>query len=144
MSNVSRWDPFRALRRDDDVESFFRDVFGRGEADPSTPPVEVAEKDGTITVKMVVPGVEKDQLDVSLVDDVLRVRGETRKETKESDEKDKSYHRQEIRYGAFERAVRLPSEVDAGKATAALKNGVLTITAPKSASAKAHKIEVGA
>jgi HSP20 family protein len=71
---------------------------------------------------MVVPGVDKDQRDISVTDNTLRVRGETRKEP---EEKKKNYYRQEARYGAFERAVRLPAEVDAAKAAADLKNGML-------------------
>jgi HSP20 family protein len=61
------------------------------------------------------------------------VRGETRKET---EEKKKDYHRQEIRYGAFQRTVSLPAEVDAAKAAAELKDGILRITLPKAAHAK--------
>jgi HSP20 family protein len=134
------WDPFRALRRRDDAfEDLVRDVFGREGAGALEPPVEVAESDGEVTVKMLVPGVEKDQLQVAIDEDVLTVRGEVRKE---HEEKKKSYYRQEIRYGAFQRAVRLPAEVEAAKATADLKNGTLKITLPKAKQTKAQQIKV--
>jgi HSP20 family protein len=137
---LTLWDPFRGLRRREDLfEDLFRDVFGRGEPALMEPPAEVAESEDEVTVKMAVPGVEKDQLQISVSDSMLSVRGETRKET---EEKKKNYYRQEIRYGAFQRAVGLPAEVDADKAKADLKNGMLTVTLPKAKQAKARQIKV--
>jgi HSP20 family protein len=139
MNSVTKWDPFRKLRRREDVfEDFLSDFFGR-EDSVVEPPVEVAESDNDITVKMLVPGVEKDQLQVAIDEDVLTVRGEMRKE---QEEKKKNYYRQEIHYGAFQRAVRLPAEVEGTKATADLKNGTLKITLPKSKQPKAQQIKV--
>lgn len=105
------------------------------------PPVEVAEAEKEVTVTMAVPGVEKNELDISVDDHVLTVKGEHRKESKEEK---KSYHRQEIHYGSFARSVRLPVEVDAAQAVADLKNGMLTVRLPKSANPKAHPIKVNA
>lgn len=139
MGSLMSWDPFRALRRRDDVfEDWLRDAF-REEPGVLEPPVEVAESDGDVTVKMLVPGVEKDQLQITIDEDVLTVRGEVRKE---HEEKKKNYFRQEIRYGAFQRAVRLPAEVETAKATADLKNGTLKISLPKSRQPKAQQIKV--
>jgi HSP20 family protein len=142
MASLITWDPFRALRRrDDPFEDIFRDVFPRGEemAGVLEPPIEVAEGESDVTVKMLVPGVEKDQLQITIDEDVLTVRGEVRKE---HEEKKKNYFRQEIRYGAFQRAVRLPTEVEAAKAAADLKNGTLKITLPKAKQPKAQQIKV--
>jgi HSP20 family protein len=140
MGTLTKWDPFRTLRRRDDVfEDFVRDFFGREEGGALEPPAEVAESENDITVKMLVPGVEKDQLQVAIDEDVLTVRGEMRKE---HEEKKKNYYRQEIQYGAFQRAVRLPAEVEGTKATADLKNGTLKITLPKSKQPKAQQIKV--
>jgi HSP20 family protein len=131
MSSLMRWDPFNVLRGGgEQFEDFFRDVFGREGAGPVEPPIEVAESEGDVTVKLLVPGVENN---------VLTVRGETRKE---EEEKKKNYYRQEIRYGAFQRAVRLPAEVEGTKASADLKNGTLKITLPKSEQPKAQQIKV--
>jgi HSP20 family protein len=136
------WEPFRALRRRDDAfEDVFRDFF-RGmpfEEAALMPAAEVAESDGEVTVKLEIPGVEKDQIELNVADDELTVRGETRKET---EEKKKNYYRQEIRYGSFQRTVPLPVEVDAAKASAELKNGVLKVTLPKSKHPKAHNVKV--
>jgi len=136
--DLVRWEPFRELRRRDLFEDLFRDVL-RGEGEGIEPPVEVAEADGEVTVKMAVPGVEKDALQVTVDDDTLTVRGEIRKE---KEEKGKHFHRQEFRYGAFQRTVALPTEVNGGKAAATLKNGILIITIPKSTESKAHQVKV--
>jgi HSP20 family protein len=143
MFSLIPWEPFRAVRRRDDMfEEMFRDFFHRtGGEDGGTaePAVEIAESDGEMTVKMEVPGVEKDQIQLTVADDHLMVRGETRKE---KEEKKKNFYRQEIRYGAFQRTVPLPVEVDATKAKAELKNGVLRVTLPKSAQPKAREVKV--
>jgi len=140
--SLIRWEPFRARRREDPFEDFFRDFFRRPileEPEVIEPAAEVAESDGEVTVKMEVPGVEKEQLQLTVADDRLTVRGEMRKE---SEEKRKNYYRQEIRYGAFQRSVPLPMEVDAAKASAKLKNGMLEITLPKTKQPKAQEIKV--
>jgi HSP20 family protein len=136
------WEPFRSLRRRDDAfEDLFREFFRapRGDAGPLVPAAEVAESDGEVTVKMEVPGVEKDGIQLSVSEDMLTVRGETRKER---EEKRKNYYCEEIRYGAFQRTVALPAEVDGAKASAELKNGVLRITLPKSKQPKAHDVKI--
>ena len=141
MSSLAHWDPFRTLRRRNDIfDEFFREVLARPEEGaPIEPAVEVAETDKDVTVKVQVPGVEKDQVTISVTDDVLTVRGEVRKET---EEKKKNFYRQEFRYGAFERMLGLQAEVDAAKAKGELKNGVLTITLPKSQQPKARQVKI--
>jgi HSP20 family protein len=128
-------------RRDDLFEDIFREFFAMPETGigPLEPAAEVAESDGDVIVKLEVPGVDKDQLHVSVNEDEVTVRGETRKET---EEKKKSYYRQEIRYGAFQRTVPLPVDVDPAKASAELKEGILKITLPKAAQAKARRVDV--
>jgi len=78
MFSLTPWEPFRALRRRDDVfDEMFRDFFRRGAEEGATEPaVEMAESDGEMTVKMEVPGVEKDQIQLTVADDHLVVRGE--------------------------------------------------------------------
>ena len=143
MFSLKPWEPFRAMRRRDDVfHEMFREFFRRPALEESgiaEPAVEVAESNGEVTVKMEVPGVDKDQIHLTVCDDQLTVRGETRKET---EEKKKNYYRQEIHYGAFQRSVGLPVEVDASKAKAELKNGVLNVTLPKRAQPKAREVKV--
>jgi HSP20 family protein len=92
-----------------------------------------------MTVRVEVAGVQKDHIQFTVADDHLVVRGETRKE---EHDKRKSYYRREIRYGAFQRTIALPFEVDARKASAELKNRVLTVSLPKSTQPKARDIKV--
>jgi HSP20 family protein len=142
MRALTKWRPMRSLaRRDDLFEDLFREFFAAPEpgAGPVEPAAEIAESDGDVIVKLEVPGVEKDQLHVSVTEDEVSVRGETRKET---EEKKKNYYRQEIRYGAFQRTMALPAEVDPAKASAELKDGMLKLTLPKAAQAKARRVDV--
>ena len=141
MKALPPWRPLHSLARRDMFEDFFRDFLGtrEGEAGPLEPAAEVSESDGDVTVKLEVPGVEKDQLHVSVTEDEVTVRGETRKET---EEKKKNYYRQEIRYGAFQRTITVPADVDPAKASAELKQGILRITLPKAEQAKARRVDV--
>jgi HSP20 family protein len=103
------------------------------------PELDIAETDEHIVVKADLPGIEVKDLDISLVNDVLTIRGE-RKETLE--EKKEHYHRVERRCGLFHRSFTLPAEVKAEEIDAHYKDGVLTLSIPKSEVAKPKKIEV--
>lgn len=141
MTLLTRWDPFRALRSRDDVfdlDDLVRDVFGRS-GNALEPAIEVSESEGEVVVKASVPGIDKDQLQVSIQDDQLTIRGEVRKE---EEKKGKNVYRQEIRYGLVQRAVPLPVEVDGDKAKAELKNGMLTVHIPKSAKPRSRGVQV--
>jgi HSP20 family protein len=105
------------------------------------PSMDVAENKDAFVVKMEVPGMEPGDIQVSIEDNTLTVKGEKRQEKEQKDEK---YHRTERSYGAFERMVRLPSTVDPGKVAATFKNGVLTATLPKTQAAKGTTIPVKA
>ena len=103
--------------------------------------LDVSESDNHVTVVVDVPGVKRDDIDITLTDSTLQIKGkrESRKE-----EKSESIHRVERDYGSFERRISLPCEVDADRVEAGLKEGVLTIQLPKSAKAKeqARRIEI--
>jgi HSP20 family protein len=105
------------------------------------PSMDVSENKDAFVVKLEVPGMEPGDINVSIQDNTLTVKGEKRQEKEEKDEKQ---HRVERSYGAFERTVRLPSTVDAGKVTATFKNGVLTATLPKTPAAKGTTVSVKA
>jgi HSP20 family protein len=105
------------------------------------PTVDVTEDKDAVTVKAELPGVEQKDIAVSLQDGVLTIKGEKRAE---KEEKDKRYHRVERSYGAFVRSIRLPAAVEPGKVSAAFKDGVVTITAPKAPEAKGTTIPVKA
>jgi HSP20 family protein len=105
------------------------------------PRVDVAETKDAVTVKAEVPGVDQKDVTVSLADGMLTIKGE---KEEEKEEKDKQYHRVERSYGAFARLLRLPAAVDASKATATFKDGVITISLPKAPEAKGTTIPVKA
>lgn len=105
------------------------------------PRINVSETDKEIEVTAELPGVEENQVDVSLVGDMLTIKAEKKAEEEKTE---KDYHLVERSYGKFERTMRLPCEVDAGKVKADFKNGVLSVKLPKSPEmkAKTQKIEV--
>lgn len=111
----------------------------RGEMVPA---VDVAEDDKIVKLTAELPGMKEEDVEIVLRDDMLTVKGEKKSER---EEKKESYHLTERRYGSFERTFRLPETADADKITAAISDGVLTVTIPKKAAAKKaeKKIKVG-
>jgi HSP20 family protein len=103
------------------------------------PKVDVSETKDALIVKAEIPGVEQKDINVSLQDQVLTIKGEKHLEKEEKDEK---YHRVERTWGAFTRALRMPAAIAGDKVTAAFKDGTLTITLPKAPEAKGTTIPV--
>lgn len=103
------------------------------------PHLDVSENDEAFTVAIELPGLEQKDVDLSLTDDLLVVQGEKRAEAKDEDE---TQHRVERMYGRFQRAIRLPRAVDAAKAKATFKDGVLTVQLPKSAEERQRKVPI--
>jgi HSP20 family protein len=148
MANLVRWDPVRdmmSLREAMDrlfEESF---VHPRGMLAPvegaATLALDVFESDDDVTVRASIPGVNPDDIDISVTGDVLTIKGET---SEEREEKQGNYHLRERRYGAFQRSVNLPAPVNTDKAEAEFKNGVLTLTLPKVEEVKPKSIKIRA
>ena len=105
------------------------------------PSVDLSETDKTVEVRMDLPGVKPKEIDIQINNNLLTVSGE-RKEEKE--EKGKTYHRVERRTGSFSRSFTLPCAVAEDEVAAEYKDGILTITLPKTEEAQARKIEVKA
>lgn len=103
------------------------------------PPVDVIDRDTEVLVRAEVPGVKKDEIEVTVSDNRITIKGEYRKEDKE--EKG-DYHRSETRVGSFSRTVELPGDVDGTKGNAKFENGVLEVTLPKREGAKKRSIKV--
>lgn len=128
--------PFLTLHRE--MNRLFDDVFSGLDAGwPASiarsnwPKVELIETDGTLRVSAELPGMDEKDVELLIDDDVLTIRGEKRSET--TDEK-RGYT--ERSYGRFERSIALPYPVEEDKAEASFKNGVLTISLPRSAKAQ--------
>ena len=123
------------------VEDFFRDAAPGAwpAADAFAPSLAIEETDDEVKVFAELPGIDEKDVDLSLEDGVLTLRGEKRAES--SGEK-AGWSRSERSYGRFERRVALPCEVVAEKASAAYKKGVLTVTLPKAAEARAKSVAI--
>jgi HSP20 family protein len=104
-------------------------------------PVDMYETEKDVVVKMSLPGVSPDDVDITVQGDVLTVKGETKEEKKEEK---KGYIFQERRYGSFSRAVTLPEGLKTGEAEATLENGVLTLRIPRSEEVKPKQIKIKA
>ncbi len=148
---LTTWKPFRELapfkefervRREMDrlwdsfLEGGLRKRGGEGEWLPS---LDVAETKNELVVKAEVPGMDPKDIDISLSDGVLTIRGEKRQE---KEEKEADYHVVERSYGSFMRSVQLPTEVQSDKISASYKNGILRITLPKSEEAKKKEVKI--
>ncbi len=105
------------------------------------PTLDVSETDNEVDVKMDLPGMKAEDIDIQVHNNVLTIRGERSEET---EEKDRKFHRIERHSGSFARSVSLPSVVDENKVDAKYKDGVLTISMPKTKEAQAKKITVKA
>lgn len=103
------------------------------------PAMDVSENDDHLTITMELPGLTKEELDVTLENGVLSVSGEKKLERKTDKE---HYHSVERRTGSFRRSVSLPSDIDADKSDASFDNGVLTISVPKSEQLKPKRLSV--
>lgn len=142
---LTPWRPFRELTTlREEMDQLWNRFFGewpsmepsRGEWAPS---LDVSETKDNIVVKAEVPGMDAKDIDISLANDALTVKGEKKQE---KEEKDENYHRVERSYGGFSRSVRLPKDVQSDKIKASYKNGVLKITLPKSEEAKKKEIKI--
>ena len=158
---ASLWQPFESLRQEmDRVFEDFTRGFGRFplsrnlfEAEPmlryessvglSAPAVDVVEKENEFQITAELPGLDEKDIEVSVADDILTIRGEKKEER---EEEAKNYHLSERRYGSFLRTFQLPAGIDVEKIAATFRNGVLTITLPKTpeAQTKEKKIAVQA
>ena len=111
----------------------------RGMMEFKSPKVDIVERDDDILIRAEIAGVEKEDIDVSLTDSAITIKGSTHKEEKE--EKG-DYFRSETMKGAFARTLSLPAKVDGSKAESTYKNGLLEIIVPKLEQARRHKVEV--
>jgi HSP20 family protein len=134
---VGRWRSPLLARSSPDTEPFWR----TGVSWPKAPAVDVSETDKAYEVTAELPGMDESNIEVRLADDVLTIKGEKKDE---KEEKKKDYYVSERRFGSFQRAFTVPPGVDINKIEANFKNGVLTVTLPKSAQAQKSekKIEI--
>ena len=103
------------------------------------PAFDISETEKEYVISGEIPGIEPKDLEVTLTDGILTVKGEKKQE---SEEKEENYHRVERHYGSFQRSFRLPENIHRDKLDASYKDGILKLTLPKSEESEVKKIEV--
>ena len=142
-----RWEPFREL---DDVFTRYSPFFGRlaaarqaaadeAEAPAWMPVANISETDSEYFVKVELPEVAKEDVKVTIDENVITISGERKKEAEHKDEK---IHRVESYYGRYSRSYRLPEDADVAAVEAESRNGVLKVRVPKLPAPKAKTVEV--
>jgi HSP20 family protein len=139
--------PFYFLQKEMNslFDSFFRGfdlaprALSTGSMGMFTPSIDVKENEKEFIIKTELPGVEEKDIDVTVTNDSVTIKGE-KKEDKE--DKDKNYYYMERSYGSFSRVIPLDAEIESDKAQASFKNGILDIKIPKNQSAKAKGTKV--
>ncbi len=144
--SIVRYDPFRDLRTlQEEVNRLFssnltrgfgEEGIGRGAWNPS---VDIYENKEHIVLEAELPGMNREDFELSVENNVITLRGERQFEKKEETD---NYHRVERSYGSFTRSFTLPQTVSAEGATAEYRNGVLRVTLPKREETKARKIAI--
>jgi HSP20 family protein len=141
------WDPFRDLEsiQNEMNRMFDSSLVKWGDRDTSllegawSPAVDIYDSKDTVMVKADIPGMSKDDIDVSVHNDILTIKGE---KNHEKEIKEKDFVRTERFYGSFQRAIRLPAGIDAAKVGANYKNGVLEIILPKKEESKPKQLKI--
>ena len=129
MAEVMLWRPIQDLKRE--MDRIWQEFFGKSYAPEQmewVPAVDVSETDDAVIVKVDLPGVKPEDMEISLSDNVLVIKGEKKRE--ETDKKE-NFYKMERFYGTFMRAIQLPCEVQDDKVEAHYKDGVLKIVLPK-------------
>ncbi len=141
---LRRWEPFRELRQmQENMDRMWRS-FGQeggeaGNVENWAIPLDVVQQGDNIIVKASVPGVNPEDIDVSIENDVLTIKGQTREER---EHQEGNYLMRERRAGSFYRALRLPDTLDSDQAQCHYEHGVLSITFPRMESKKAKRLQI--
>jgi HSP20 family protein len=144
-NNLSRWTPSQQLAAAREplfrlFDTFFTDAAGEDLGTRTwTPPVDIQETDEAYRLQAELPGMSKDNIQITIENNVLRLSGERKWE---KDVKKESYHRVERVYGSFSRSFALPHQVSPEKVEAKFDNGVLSVVVPKADTAKPRHISI--
>jgi HSP20 family protein len=150
MTSLTRWDPFREMQP---VQSAMRELMDRWmdesiwsapqlwrqNGENFAPALDVLEDEQGYTVKASLPGVDPNDVEITLTNNVLTIKGQTKQE---NEQQKQNYHVRERRFGSFMRSVTLPAGVDADKVEATHEHGVLTLTLPKTETVRPKRINV--
>ena len=154
MTGLTRWEPFKTawdpMKQIEDIEKRLSSLLGRplGTRDGGkesmtvaewSPLVDITEDEKEYLIKAELPEVKKEDVKITVQDEVLSISGERKYE---KEEKGKKYHRVERAYGSFVRSFTLPEDADGTKVAAEYKDGVLKVHLPKSEKAKPKSVEI--
>lgn len=145
MNTMIRWNPFGEMARmRSEIDRLFEDAFNApvSKWDRNSVwgfPLDVTEADEQFVVKAAVPGMNPDDLDITISDNVLTIKGETQGEEVQENEK---VHLRERRFGSFMRSISLPTPVESDNVTATVEKGILTLQIPKAEAVKPKRIAV--
>jgi HSP20 family protein len=149
MATMTRWDPFQDLRSAQDEMAQMNPTLAQalglygqqssGRATAWAPALDISERKDAYLVTAELPGVDADDLEITLEDGLLTIQGERHFA---HDSSEQHFHRVERRYGAFRRSITLPAHVMAEGIQATADNGVLQILVPKMEEATAQRIQV--
>ncbi len=146
MDFMTQWEPRRELSRlTNEMERLFGDMIGRrpGQEQVATaawaPPVDIRETKEALELTVELPGIDPQNVEVTVDNGVLSIRGER---TVEKAAEDSVYHRVERSYGAFERRFALPRSVDPERVQASYRHGLMVLTVPKREEAKPRSVKV--
>jgi HSP20 family protein len=146
MASMTRWDPYGDMVSLRDVmDQLFENAlvgFGSGSSTGRQGwqvPIDVTENDDSYVVEAALPGINPDDLNITVQENVLTISGEAKQQ---QDKQEQRYHMRERRWGNFSRSISLPMSVNASEVKAEYTDGVLKLTLPKSEEAKPKRIQV--
>jgi len=147
MSSLIRWEPFGEMTSLRDVmdrmfdQAFIRPFASSAFDGSGTPALDLYQTDDEIVIKAALPGVQAEDLQISVTNGVVNLRGEVHED---QEDKTHTYHIRERRFGSFQRSVTLPTDVNVDKAHADFEDGILVLTLPKAEQVKPRSITVKA
>jgi HSP20 family protein len=147
--SIVKWSPLKELEEmRKDMDRLFEDFFSpitrrrrwlKPEVGVVVPNIEMYDRKNEIVIKAELPGITKEDIDLTITKDSLTLKGEMKKE---EEVKEEDYYACERSYGSFTRTIALPVEVNSEKAKASFKNGVLEVVLPKKEEAKPKEIKI--
>ena len=147
MSNLTRWEPAREMMTlREAMDRLFDDAFThplsiRDGWSMASPAIDMYQTENDVVVKASLPGIKAEDVQINVSGDILTLKGEVKQE---NEQKERSWHIREQRFGSFERSIVLPTDVKSDKAEAVFENGILTITLPKADEVKPKTISIKA
>ncbi|GJM40299.1 MAG: heat-shock protein Hsp20 [Ardenticatenaceae bacterium] len=140
MTKVVRWNPMNPVSLMSEFDRLFERPYTRTASNWNIA-LDVAETEDSYLVEATIPGINVEDIEITLEDDVLMLKGEIQKEAEVEEAK---YHLRERRYGRFSRSIRFPMDVNGDDVEATYANGVLSLNVPKAEAVKPKRITINA